>query len=548
MKTDDLIRKYSRSLSHLRSQKKLDRLGLVFGAGISKGFGFPTWDKLIDRIAFDHRVEGNILLDNVGSKTSISQLLFQSYRSKEYYNHGDDYVAFDKFNSHVQSGWHEIIHDALYKNVPSSTSKLQGNDSYLHEYLDIIKDIKLTVNYNFDNTIQRLLSASRTDAQKKKERGYRTVWNSDLQLYPQRGVIYHPNGFLPYNITDRTSEDLIFLDDSFGDQLIESTTGHYSTLSYYYSQNTCLFIGLSLEDSTLKHLLRQCANLHPGHVHYYVHYLEDPNSIDAESKKAIIDANFEVYNLVTLFLNKDGMRRLAEVIKYSDEDYEEVSDLVAHNTSYKYFLTGSVSVGKSTAVSNFRSLQTHDEWLENRIEGMEKDPALISKQEQIKKIDKWVVDQWRKKNFALSRTANHGVHIIDRCPLDAFAFTPVKEWVQKAKFTKTGITPKSSKTKLVNGTVILLLGDPDAMAVRALKLQKKVTPADLSYRQDLLKIVYANDVIGVVWLDTREKTANKVAKEISKIIHIDDYIECDIQERLSQIEKGVVSAINTEDV
>lgn len=526
----------------MRSQKKLDRLGLVFGAGISNVFGFPSWQELIDRIARDKRVEGKRLLNKAGSNTSTSQLLFQSYRSKEYSSHGADYAAFDKFNSHVQAGWHGVIHNALYKDVPTKTNDLKAKDSYLHEYLGIIREIKLTVNYNFDNTIERLLSEDRSDDQKKEARGYRTVWNSDIQLYPQRGVIYHPNGFLPDNITERTSEDLIFLDDSFGDQLIESTSGHYSTLSYYYAQNTCILIGLSLEDSTLKHLLRKNSHTHPGHVHYYVYHLEDTDALDDESKNAIIDANFEVYNLVTLFLNIEGIKNLAKIVKYNDEDYEEISDLAAADTSFKYFLTGSVSVGKSTAVSHFRSLQTHDEWLENRIDGMEKDPKFISKKAQIKKIDKWVVDQWRKKNFTLARTANHGVHIIDRCPLDAFAFTPAEEWTKKAKYTKDGITPKSSKVKLVNGTIILLLGDPDAMAVRALKLQKKVTPNDLIHRQDLLKVVYGTDAAGIVWLDTREKSAKKVAKEISRIIHIDKYTECNIQKRLSQIENGEVFA------
>lgn len=542
MNIEDFVKIHGRSISHLRSQKKLDRLGLVFGAGISKDFGFPTWVDLIDRIASNPKVEGKSLLDNVGSNTSISQLLFQNFRSKEYSHYGSDYVAYDKFRSHVQSGWHRVIHDALYQDVPTETLKLKEIDSYLHEYLDIIRDIKLTVNYNFDNTIQRLLSITRTEQQKKKIRGYRTVWNSDIQLYPQKGVIYHPNGFLPDKITERTSEDLIFLDDSFGDQLIESTSGHYSTLSYYYSQNTCLFIGLSLEDSTLKHLLRKCANMHPGHVHYYVYYVEDPSSISEEDKRAIIDANFEVYNLVTLFLNKEGIKNLAKVTKFSDEDYEEVCDLVASKTTYKYFLTGSVSVGKSTAVSNFRSLQTHDEWLENRIEGMEKDPTLISKKDLIKKIDKWVVDQWRKKNFNLARAGNHGIHIIDRCPLDAFAFTKPEEWIKKAKYTREGVTPKDSTTKLVNGAIILLIGDSEAMAVRALKLQKTVTPSDLEYRQELLKIVYSQDVQGIVWLDTREKSAKKVAKEISRIIHVEQYNECDIQSRLTEIEKGTISA------
>lgn len=542
MKLKEIAKKHSKAVTHLRTQKKLDRLGLVFGAGISTDFGFPKWDELIQRIASDERVKGEELLKKIEQKTLISQLLFQNYRAKEYCTHGADFLEYDKFNSHVQAGWHKIIHDALYRDVPKEIEELKQKDSYLYEYLDIIKEIKLTVNYNFDNTIQLLLAEKRTPEQRKKERGYRTVWNSDIQLYPQRGVLYHPNGFLPNNARDRTSENLIFLDDSFGDQLIDSVAGHYSTLSYYFSQNTCIFLGLSLEDATLKHLLRKNANMHPGHVHYYIHYLEDENNMDDKSKKAIIDANFEVYNLVTLFLNKEGIKSLAQAIKCPDEDFEELCDRMATSTSYRYFLTGSVSVGKSTAVSHFRSLQTHDEWLENRIEGMEKDPRFINEKEMIEKIDQWVADQWRKKNFALSRTANHGIHIIDRCPLDAFAFTPEDQWAKKANFTITNITPAKSKTKLVNGTIILLLGDPDVMEVRALKLQKIVESRDLRYRQELLKKIYNKATKGIIWLDTKEKSAKRIAKEISKIIHIDDYVECIIQERLNLIKDGKVIA------
>jgi hypothetical protein len=541
MEPNGLVSKHGKAIAHLRTQKELDRLGLVFGAGISKDFRFPTWDELIRGIAAHDSVDGEQLLKSAGSKTSISQILFQNYKNKESRLHGREYDKYDKFSAYVQAGWHKIIHEVLYKNVPQDENELTSIDSYLFDYLDIIREIKLTVTYNFDDTIQRLMAASRTSEERNEERGYRTVWNADIQLYPQKGVIYHPNGFLPHKLSERTSEDLIFLDDSFGDQLIDSVAGHYSVLSNYFSQNTCIFVGLSLEDATLKHLLRKCATAHPGHVHYYIYYMRESNLIDVEARKAIVDANFEVYNLVTLFLDKNGIKNLAKCIKYSDEVYAELCDRVSEPTSYKYFLTGSVSVGKSTAVSRFRSLTTHDEWLETRIEGMEKDPSLIADQKQIEKIDQWVADQWRKKNFSLAREVNHGIHIIDRCPLDSLAFTPPEEWTSKAKFTREIITPAGSTTSLVDGTIILLLGEPAVMEVRALKLQKKVTEEDLNYRQNLLKIIYGNDVSGVIWLDTREKSANKVAKEVSKIIHLDEYVKCQIQERLRKVEIGEIN-------
>ncbi|GAH36776.1 unnamed protein product, partial [marine sediment metagenome] len=136
----------------------------------------------------------------------------------------------------------------------------------------------------------------------------------------------------------------------------------------------CLFIGLSLKDSTLKHLLRKNAILHPGHIHYYVHFMEDDAVLDEKHRIAIRDANFEVYNLVTLFLDRKGIAALGQLLTSTEDDIGLLADEVGVSTSYRFFLTGSVAVGKSTSVSHFRSLLTHDEWLERKAAGMNIDP------------------------------------------------------------------------------------------------------------------------------------------------------------------------------
>ena len=135
-----------------------------------------------------------------------------------------------------------------------------------------------------------------------------------------------------------------------------------------------------------------------------------------------------------------------------------------------------------------------------------------------------------------------GIHIIDRSPLDAFAFTPKKEWIKKAKFTRAGITRADNEVKICKGTLILLLGDPRIMAARATRRGKIVNKKLLQQRQELLKIVFESDCDGVRVLDTSEMSAKEVAKEIARIIHIDDYAEFDFDTRLNQIEKGKVTA------
>ena len=536
----DLMREYPRAVMHMREQKKLGRFGLVFGAGISQHFGFPSWSELVTRIASNPRVRGDQILAGTGPKASVSQLLFQNYRAKALEMLPEGFDEYDRLSSFIQSGWHRIIHDALYRDVPSSVMDLQNAAPYLREFLDIIKEARLTVNYNFDDTLQRLLSERRSPHERQERRGFRTVWNADIQLYPQKGVIYHPNGYLPREFHERPSDDLIFLEDAFGDQLLDSVSGHYATLSYHFSQTTCLFVGLSLEDSTLKHLLRKNVTLHPGHVHYYVHFMQNGQVLDDESRLAMRDANFEVYNLETLFLDKEGIAALGWLVSASDDEVELIADEVGVPTAYRFFLTGSVAVGKSTAASQFRSLVTHDEWLAPKTPEMNRDPSKVADQEVIRWIDQWVAQQWRHKNFNLSRLATRGVHIIDRCPLDALAFTPEHEWNSKARFTRETITPDQSTTTLCKGEVILMIGNPEAMAVRAMKLQKDITPENLEHRQDLLRVIYDRGVPGIVELDTREKSIQRVAKEICWIIHLDRYEECDLQKRLEQVENGTV--------
>ena len=85
-----------------------------------------------------------------------------------------------------------------------------------------------------------------------------------------------------------------------------------------------------------------------------------------------------------------------------------------------------------------------------------------------------------------------------------------------------------------------MIGDPEIMSVRALKLQKKFSAEKLNDMQKLLKIIYSKTVEGIIELDTRDKTTNQVSKDICRIIHMDEYTECDIQRRLDEIENEVI--------
>src|SRR5204863_8608412 len=137
------------------------RFGLVFGAGASVGLGFPDWKKLLQRIAEHPDVDGAALFSTASSNTSLSQLLYQHYRARRTTAKGGaaDH-AFNRSEATTRAGWQRIVRDALYADVPEQATELLTRDQYVKEFLDVIKTTPLTIKYNFDDSLQRMLDAT----------------------------------------------------------------------------------------------------------------------------------------------------------------------------------------------------------------------------------------------------------------------------------------------------------------------------------------------------------------------------------------------------
>lgn len=546
--TKEVLKKYCKYIVHMREQYHTDqkKLGIVIGAGTSKEIGFPDWNELVKRISESPEMKCfHINLANGKDAISNAQLLFQLFKAKEFEGCCDTDLEYNRIEMKVRSNWQRIVHEALYRDISETVYEFIPTDHYLWNFIKIVKNIPMTINYNFDDSLQRMLLHIRTDEEKEYTRGYSTIWNTNVYMYPKNSVIYHPNGFLPRNINEHPSEQLVFLEDSFADQLIDSQNGHYNVLTNYFSHNSCLLIGLSLNDPTIKHILRQHSQRFPGHCHYYIHYIEEDEVVP--NKQAIVDSNFEVYNLITLFLNGKEINALSELISMTDESFQCLVEEQGLFNIYKYYIVGSVAVGKSTALSQFRMFSTQDEWLEPMPQDMAKDPSKVD-DKNINLIDKWIADQVGKKNFKLSRCRS-GIHVIDRCPLDAFAFTPLAEWKEKAKLLRSKVSPGEAKSrKLCPACVILLTGDPKVMAARALATHRDTDSEKLARQQSLLINTYCRDGKNYFIIDTKNKGKNQVAKEIAKLIYLKEYQEAPLDDWLFKYETGEFQAPKEDDL
>jgi hypothetical protein len=130
-------------------------LGLCLGAGVSADFEFPSWPQLIRRIAEHAEIQGTRLLEVSQSLTSQAQFLFQKYKQSLEARgdmSGDDVVD----HRRATFGWLEIVHECLYKEARVDDSQLKSHP-YLWDLLPLVKQSAMTVNYNFDDSIERML-------------------------------------------------------------------------------------------------------------------------------------------------------------------------------------------------------------------------------------------------------------------------------------------------------------------------------------------------------------------------------------------------------
>ncbi len=540
-KTEErILRKHAKAVVHMRAQLAEGRFGLVLGAGVNKPYRLPNWSELVRRIASDRRVRGSRILSALKGRGSLSsqiQVLFQHFKSRRYKTTSPRKHNTVEFDRKLASNWRAIISKSLYKET-SLGGDLAKRHPYMSKYMPVVRKTEMTVNYNFDDVLERMLMQTRTADDRREMRGAVTVWSHRQQYGTRSHVIYHPNGYLPQNALEGHSEQLVFSDDAFGDQLLDTMAGRLANLSQHLFGHTCLFLGLSLEDTTLKHLLRQNARLHPGHHHYYVAYSGHDRRLTDDRRDAISDANFDTYNLITLFLDNGEIRALGRLLNMSDDEFADEAEDADIGVKYCYYLVGSICVGKTTALSHLGSLLTVDEWFERRLPALAKPYDTLTGPER-RLVDDWIARQFSLKNRALARR-REGIFVIDRCPLDPIAFTPHGDCGAKACFLRDKIRLRRRGVGYIpqEGHVFFLTGADDELAARTPDFGKTASATYIRKMQARLAEIYQGS--GVTPLNTQGRSVEEMARLISRVIHMQPYSPMDVNARLARIaEEGL---------
>jgi hypothetical protein len=540
-----ILRSSTRAVAHMHQQILSQRLCLIFGAGAGYDLGFPQWRQLLERLG-ENLTGFSEARPTADSETSLAQLLIKlfeyEFNSKNAEPPLDDAEGQRSHRARLNAEWRNRIHLALYRDVITGQSEEQQQKfftqrCYYSSFLEVIKRSSVTVTYNFDDSIERFLGASRSAAEKTKKRGYTSIYDENSQLPSLAPVIYHPNGFLAHLKAEKPSAQLILSEESFAEQLTDYIAGRQAVLHAQLSQKTCLLIGCSLMDPTLNYLLKRNATHHPGHYHYYAHWTGRDGEM-GPCPPAYVDRLFELYNLVTLSLSTEEIMALGDLLSYPHDFLLEAARDNNIDPMFTYIVTGAVGSGKSSVISHFRSLKQHDEWLEPRKPGMEKKVDTLTDDE-MKAIDGWVDGQFALKNRSLYSNDNAiGIHILDRGPLDPLAFTREGQIPRRARRLRSAICRKSKLQKeIVPAHVILLSADPSEMEIRATSAGKLFDADTLEKQERLLRDSYGEGA-GVTVIDTRGLSVQDVVKRVASVIHNQSpYQEVNLTDRIEQLQQ-----------
>jgi hypothetical protein len=244
---DDL----SGSIKLLKDALNNNQLTLICGSGVSKSSGFPDWNELLIRIVGTHILmndNNDITAKELLERLPNSNLILGKYLKILL---KDDFDKILRYNLYLEYDKSFKDNDGLMGTNrqfcnPSIKTSLIKSIVELSRPRKLTKSIESIITYNFDALLEEALTYNKIEN--------RPIWQEGQWHSGEEIPIYHVHGYLSHN--DKIDNpNLVFSEDAYHTQFIDPYSWSNLIQLNKFSNNICLFIGISLSDPNMRRLL-----------------------------------------------------------------------------------------------------------------------------------------------------------------------------------------------------------------------------------------------------------------------------------------------------
>jgi len=288
-------------ITKLRESLRRGRLTLFCGAGVSVGAGIPTWDGLLVKLldSMMERISKNHSLD-LGRKAAVE---FQR-------RNGSSSLILGKYlKNNLGRDFSREVRDALYSSNPGSCPLIDSIVTLSRPQRDgrLLDSI---VTFNFDCLIE--------DNLQKASISNKAIFSEAIDHDPNEMPIYHVHGYLPRIGNIDENIELVFSEDAYHSQFIDPFSWSNLIQLNKLTQNTCLFVGISLTDPNMRRLLDVAWRKNPGKrlSHYIMKRLpkfSDEGDVLDDVSRLLEEQDANALGLNVIWI--DNYEELPEILK-----------------------------------------------------------------------------------------------------------------------------------------------------------------------------------------------------------------------------------------
>jgi len=261
------------ALNELRGVWQKGKLTIVVGSGASKQSGLPTWYEVLDKLILTY-VENKYKDTMVEPITkNIRDCLMDRLRKES-----PIVIAHNLQSNLKQDEYIGRVHSALYGELkaPPIPGPITQAIASLGSKLNSV------VTFNFDGLVETALLNDGTVNT--------PVWLPDHWAKVDGLPVYHPHGYLPYEMIEKEPYWIVLAESDYHTQFASTHNWSNVAISRALLETTCLFVSTSITDPNLRRILDLMHRENPTKYHYFMWSKPDDddfeNPVDAIAHKA----------------------------------------------------------------------------------------------------------------------------------------------------------------------------------------------------------------------------------------------------------------------